>query len=316
MKLKLVTAPVLEPISISELKEHLRVDSETLAGNLTTYRSLSHVSHAVADNYTTHVGTGISVIGKRAVVNLVSGTNGTDGTNDTRIEESDSLATGYTAWTGGAFTQVTEANDNAIQEIEYTGSKAYIRTASKVLVAACVFGTEIIVEEATVADEDLLTSILTAGREHVEDITRRALLTQTWDAYLDKFPAENFIRLPLGNLQSVEHVKYTDSDGTETTMTVDTDYLVETNGEDYGRIVLPYGVSWPSFTPYPSNPIVIRFVAGWTTAALVPYKIKAALKMICADLYEMRGEPTIGQTVVENKAAQRLLASARMWREF
>jgi len=312
MKLKLVTAPVLEPISISELKEHLRVDSETLAGNLTTYRSLSHVSHAVADNYTTHVGTGISVIGKRAVVNLVSGTNGTDGTNDTRIEESDSLATGYTAWTGGAFTQVTEANDNAIQEIEYTGSKAYIRTASKVLVAACVFGTEVIVEEATVADEDDLTDAITDGREEAETITRRYILTQTWDAYLDKWPDKDHITFPGGNLQSVTHVKYKDSDGTETTMTVDTEYIVETNGEGYGRIVLPYGVSWPSFTPYSSNPIVIRFVAGWTTAALVPKNIKRAVKLAAEDAYYHGDRHDVLEPAIKNL----LIPAWKLWKEF
>jgi hypothetical protein len=38
--------------------------------------------------------------------------------------------------------------------------------------------------------------------------------------------------------------------------------------------------------------------------------------LIAADLYEQRGEPVVGQTVVENKVAERLLASARLWDEF
>ncbi|MDD5169783.1 MAG: phage gp6-like head-tail connector protein, partial [Syntrophales bacterium] len=66
-------------------------------------------------------------------------------------------------------------------------------------------------------------------------------------------------------------------------------------------------------TLYPSNPIKIRFVCGWTTAALVPYRIKAAIKMICSKLYESRGEDVLGQTVTEDKAVDRLLIGERLW---
>ena len=163
---------------------------------------------------------------------------------------------------------------------------------------------------------DVLVGLEKAARQHVEEITRRAILTQTWDYYLQGWPDGDRIILPLGRLQSVTHVKYKDTDGDETTMTVDTDYLVETNGDGYGYIVLPYGESWPGDSLYPSNPITVRIVCGWTTAALVPFQIKSAIKMVCADLYENRGEPIIGQSRVENPAAQNLLASWRLHEEF
>jgi uncharacterized phiE125 gp8 family phage protein len=309
-------APTIEPVSIAEVKLHLRLDSETLAGNLAAYTSLAAGSHAIANNYTTHVGTAVEVIGKQAVVYLRPVNNGAGGTVDTKIQESDDGTT-WTDVTSGAFTQVTEANDTTIQEKEYTGAKRYIRTASKVLVAACEFGTDVIVNAATTAEDDLLTAIIQASREHIEDITRRALLTQTWYYYLDGFPSDkDYIVLPFGNLQSVTSIKYKDSGGTETTMAVTTDYLVETNGEGYGRIVLPYGGSWPSATLYPSNPITIEFVCGWTAAASIPKKIKAACLMLCAKLYASRGEDIIGQSVVEDKTVERLLASSRLWEEF
>ena len=167
-------------------------------------------------------------------------------------------------------------------------------------------------------DDELITAIITAAREHVEDITRRCILTQTWDYTLEEWPCSDFIKLLGGKLQSATSVKWKDTDGTSTTLTATTDYLVETNGTRIGRIVLPYGESWPSGTLYPSNPITIRYVAGWTTAALVPYGIKAACLLICADLYTNREGQLVGsaQIYFENKTLQRLLASARLWDEF
>ena len=171
------------------------------------------------------------------------------------------------------------------------------------------------------AEDETLEGWIQTAREHVETITRRQLLTATWDLSLDEFPDKDFIVLPFGNLQDVaptQYVKYKDSDETVTTMTVNTDYIWETNGDGFGRIVLPYGDSWPSFTPWPSNPISIRFVCGWTSAALVPSKIKSAIKLICGDLYENR-EATLTQAqgnIMDNKTVDRLLWPCRLWGAF
>ena len=172
------------------------------------------------------------------------------------------------------------------------------------------------IDDDTGFEDELLDNIIYAATRNAEDITRRALLTQTWDYYLDSFPAGDSFKLPFGNLQTVTHVKYTNSAGTQTTMTVTTDYLVETNGELCGKIVLPYGVSWPSFTPYPSNPIVVRFVCGWTTAALVPFNIKSAILLTCADLYTVREQKIMALNMAENKTRMRLIMSGRLWDEF
>ena len=313
--LVLKTAPTIEPISSSEAKMPLRLDSETFDGNLTLTQCLAYGSHAIANNYTTHVGTGVDVLGKQAIVEVHHGTNGATGTVDTKIQESDDNVT-FTDWTGGAFTQVTTDGagatepDNADYKKQYTGSKRYIRTASKVLLAACEFGTSILVNAQTIAEDDLLTALIQTAREHVEKITRRALLTQTWYMYLDEWPDEDFFYLPYGNLQSVTSVKWKDTDATETTLTVTTDYLVETNGENEGRIVLPYGGSWPTGTLYPSNPITIEFVCGWTAAASIPETIRTAVKMLLADLWQNRSsqEYGTGAQFVENKTVNNHLS--------
>ena len=318
MRVSLKTAPTIELITAADLKLHLRLDSGSFAENIDETQSLAPGSKAIANNYTTHAGTGVDVLGYTALVMFQSGTNGATGTVDVKIQESDDNVT-YTDWTGGAFDQVTTANDNATYEKAYTGTKQYIRTVAKVLLAACEFGTTIIRLTATSVEDDLLDAIITASREHIEDITRRALLTQTWYYYLDEFPGDDFIKLPFGNLQTVTSIKYKDTDGDETTMTLTTDYLVETNGDQCGRLVLPYGESWPGDSLYPSKPITIEYVCGWTTAALVPYKIKAACRLLCADLYQNRESQVLtnaGQAYAENKTVQNLLASARLWDEF
>jgi uncharacterized phiE125 gp8 family phage protein len=217
------------------------------------------------------------------------------------------------------FTQVTTLNDNADYKKQYTGTKQYIRTASKVLLAACEFGTSILTNAATTAEDALLTSIIQSAREVVEDETRRCLMTTTFDLYLDRFPTKNYITIPFGNLQSVTHIKYTDSSGTETTMVVTTDYTVETNGEKCGRIVLPFNGSWPTATLKPSNPIVVRFVCGWTAANLIPAKIRQAILMVAHDLWSNRSAQdlimTNAQAYVLNTTVQKLLWNAKLWEE-
>lgn len=447
MRVNLVAPPTIEPITLAELKLHLRLDTGSFADMIDETQSIAPGLKTFINDWTTHAGVPVEVLGYSAVVSFESGVNGASGTVDVKIQESDDNVT-FTDWATGAFTQVAydgmlisaalaigttltsvangiftyfiagveyskpedaagttpgndvipmglygavafdigadnvidvieaagnaagyatsalaiaglaavgaghvrmgtvtamksdgaftfgttalnaanatvaytqatlKANYNTTYEKAYTGTKRYIRTVAKVLVANCSFGTTVIRMGATGYEDDLLNSLITAAREHVEDITRRQLLTATWDYFLNEWPDGDFIKLPFGNLQDVNSVKWKDTDGTETTLTLTTDYLVETNGEGYGKVVLPYGLSWPTEALYPSNPITIEFDCGWTTRALIPYKIKTAVKMICAKLYESRGEDTIGQTVHEDPTVQRLLSSARLWDEF
>lgn len=168
-------------------------------------------------------------------------------------------------------------------------------------------------------EDELLATLIQSAREMVEDETRRALLTQTWDYVLQLWPTRNYIKLPYGNLQSVTSVKWKDSDGTETTLTANTDYLVESNGHKCGRIVLPFGNSWPSGELYPSNPITIRFVCGWTSAKAISSKIKSAILMILHDLYTNRSAQEFSMqqnnSYVINTTVQKLLWNEKLWEE-
>ncbi len=209
-----------------------------------------------------------------------------------------------------------------IQEKAYTGAKQWIRTEAVVVGANCEFTTTVIRLTATTVEDDLLNDDIKAAREQIEDITSRQLLTATWEYYLDEFPAGDRIKLPFGNLQTTDlAVTYdeVDADGNKNTETLllTTEYLIETNGEGCGFIVLPYGETWPSFTAWPVQPIKISFKCGWTTAALVPYKIKQACLLIAGDLYTNREAQIVsGQPYQNNKTVMRLLASSHLYDEF
>jgi uncharacterized phiE125 gp8 family phage protein len=309
MKVQLVTPPTIEPITLIELKGHLRIDSGTFVGNIESSQSIAPGSHVTTTLYGL-VGAAVEVVGKQAVVYFESGTNGATGTVDIKVQESDDNIV-WADWATGAFTQVTTANDNATYEKAYTGVKRYIRVAAKILLAACEFGVSIVVESAVTAQDDDLMDLIEDGRLEVENVTRRALLTQTWEYFLDRFPCGDSIWLPFGNLQTVESFDYTTTAGDLVSLVENTDYTVETNGEMIGRVVLPYGVSWPGVTLAPSNPIVIRFTCGWLSADAVPKSLKRAVKFVAEDLYYHGDRKEVLTRVING-----LLVSYKLWEEF
>ena len=114
-------------------------------------------------------------------------------------------------------------------------------------------------------DDDLITDLITAAREYAETVTRRALLTQTWDLKLDAFPASSGtpVRLPFPPLQSVTSIQYVDTNGDTQTWSSD-DYIVDAPSGPQavqGRITPAYQESYPT-TRGIINAVTIRFVTG------------------------------------------------------
>ena len=312
MKAVIVTPPTLEPITLAEAKAHLRLDSSNAeptppaptvalaaagAGNVEDGVHRYRVTYVTADGETDGgvISDALTVADK--------GVNG-------KVSVS-AISIGGSAVTSRKLYRTIAAGTTylLLATIADNTTTTYTDNIADGSLGAAVPSTNTTVDPT-------LSGFITSARQYVEDFTRRAIMTQTWDYYLDAFPAGNVIVLPFGNLQTVTSVKHKDTAGTETTMVVTTEYLAETNGTQFGGVVLPYGVGWPSGPFYPSNPITVRFVCGWSSAALVPDKIKTAVKMACAKLYEGRGEDIIGQTLVVNQAIESLLWTERLWGAF
>lgn len=149
-------------------------------------------------------------------------------------------------------------------------------------------------------DDALLLMYAKTARQYLETHhLRRALITQTWDLYLDSFPGD-VITLPLPPLQSVTGVYYTPESGVEQTVSASS-YYVDTVGEP-GRVLLKNGYTWPSDTLQVANGVRVRFVCGYGAAGNnVPSPIRQAMLLTIGDLYENRENTVIAQGVTIQK---------------
>jgi uncharacterized phiE125 gp8 family phage protein len=144
---------------------------------------------------------------------------------------------------------------------------------------------------------------LAAAVDFIEDETRRALVTSTWEITLERWPVKDrYIELPLGNLQSVDSITYRDASGTVNTWPANQYRVFRTydpaadgvSDAGPGRICPGYAVPWPFAVLDVGEPITIRFVCGWKDAESVPPQLKAAVLLYAGHLYRNREAVTIG----------------------
>lgn len=168
------------------------------------------------------------------------------------------------------------------------------------------------------AEAATIDIMIQAVRERAEQITRRALVTQTWELTLDGFPY-GAINLPLPPLQTVDSIKYIDTNGVEQTLD-STAYRVLTGGEP-GAVQPIYGTVWPN-TLADLETVKIRFSCGYgpiapATSLNVPKAILQWQLINIANLYENRESQGVamGRSTVFNLDAtlcDGLLESYRM----
>lgn len=118
----------------------------------------------------------------------------------------------------------------------------------------------------THAHEDaLITDLITAAREIIEQRTWRQLITATLMLRLDRFPAGREIILPRPRLVSVASIQYLSS-GVWVTLDAGR-YTVDPQSEP-GRVSVD-SAGWPT-ADETLNAVRIQFTAGYGAAAAVP----------------------------------------------
>ena len=161
-------------------------------------------------------------------------------------------------------------------------------------------------------DEDaLVTALIHAATATAEQMTGRALMTQTWELTLDAFPdALELTRVPA---QSVTSIIYADATGAATTL--DNGLYALDSADDFGfaYIVPAYGTEWPT-TRSQINAVAVRYVAGYADAAAVPVSIKSWVLLQVAAMFENRELETGGSgSAVKLGFCDALLARYRVW---
>lgn len=138
------------------------------------------------------------------------------------------------------------------------------------------------------ADDALITTLISAARARVEWHLGRALITQSWIFWLDRWPSTDCAEIPLPPSQAVTTVTLYKSDGTQVTLGASF-YQLDTASHP-ARL---HFLTKPAHILRPLNAIAIAVTAGYgDTAADVPAPLRAAILDIIAAHYIHRGEST------------------------
>ena len=156
----------------------------------------------------------------------------------------------------------------------------------------------------------LIDALILAARQRVESHTGRALITQTLDWSLDRFPT--WFRVPKPPLQSVTSITYYDSDDAQQTLASSV-YQVDIESQP-ARIVEAVDQFWPTISTR-INAVTVRFVAGYGDGVHdIPFPIKAAMLLLVGEMWLRREDSAAMQTSKIPFGVDALLAPYVDWR--
>ena len=145
------------------------------------------------------------------------------------------------------------------------------------------------IEPEDTIEDDFVTALIISAREFCEEIQNRSYVQRTIELTLDDWPRCSEISLLRPPIQSVESVKYYDTENNEHIWDAQY-YFVDVDSEP-GRIVPNYSQIFPTITLRPINAIKIRYIAGYLPgepdsddnidyAVNVPQKVKQAILLL------------------------------------
>lgn len=145
-----------------------------------------------------------------------------------------------------------------------------------------------------IADDDaLITALIHAAREKIENYCNIALTVKTVHEFFDVFPAMTLQRpnaefyLKVNRVESVTSIQYYEDVESDTLTTIDSaDYILD-NASQYARVAPRIGVKWP-LEDGRINGVKIIYEAGYSDVADIPAPIIQSAKLMISDWYERR----------------------------
>lgn len=155
-------------------------------------------------------------------------------------------------------------------------------------------------------EDALITTLITAARLHVEGVTGKALIAQSWRINLDYWPADRVVKLPVRPLISITAITAYDGDGMAHAIAA-AQFFAEP-----ARLLLPLNVAgMPVLREH--GGIEVDYVAGFgATAADVPADVVQAMLVLIGYWFEHRDAVIVaGSGAVVPSGFDRLVAAHR-----
>ncbi|MGH1350002.1 MAG: head-tail connector protein [Methyloligellaceae bacterium] len=145
-------------------------------------------------------------------------------------------------------------------------------------------------------DEDILiSSLITAGRIHIEQKINRKLITQSWSWYLSRWPDKPELTLPLSPVQSVDAIQTYDAEGMPTTWPAEN---YQTDIYSDAAKIISKNTGWPN-PENTVNGIEIQITAGYgNNPSDIPEPVRQALRLMVAHWFENREPVILGETPI------------------
>ena len=316
MPIQIVTPPSVEPLTLAEVEAHLRLDTTSyeLAPNAMSAPALAGAgtgnvdngAHAYLATFVTATGETQAGVSSTPVTVIDNTTNGKVSLSGIPLGASSVTARNlYRTKAGGAtYYYLATIADNATAAYTDNVADASLGVGAPT---------------ANTTGDPLLLLLISAARQHAENICRRAFCTQQWLYALDRFPMPGMnissanwygpqwgtmpgplsvtrvdgttgfeIYLPFGSLQTVDSIKYYDS-VTQLLTTLDPSQYIVDNISEPARVTPAYGVTWPA-TLNIVNAVLVTFTCGYGAAVDVPQGIKNWMLVRLGTLHENREE--------------------------
>jgi len=138
------------------------------------------------------------------------------------------------------------------------------------------------------AEDTLIDALVKSARKLVENYCNSSFAQRTLTAWWDSLWTQREFHLPYGPVISISSVKTVDAEGSETTLTLNTDYFAR--GIKDKILTVNQVTSAPIIPLWDGSAIAqlkVTYISGYTT---VPEDVVTAIKEIVAFYYINRGD--------------------------